>query len=103
MKLLMLAYNEALDDVVMEVLSDAGVDTYTKWTKVLGKGEGSGPHLGTHVWPKHNNVLAICVETEVAEVLMEEIRTLRREFHHEGIKAFLLPVEQMTGQAHQDH
>ena len=96
MKLLLVAYNEALDDEVMEVLSEVGVESYTKWTKVLGKGEGSGPHLGTHVWPKHNNVLAVCVEADRAEKLMDGISALRKDFHHEGIKAFLLPVEQVT-------
>ncbi|MFW6457212.1 MAG: PG0541 family transporter-associated protein [Planctomycetota bacterium] len=96
MKLLLIAYNEALDDEVMSMLSDADAETYTKWTKVLGKGEGSGPHLGTHVWPKHNNVLALCISSALADTLMEEVRNLRQEFHHEGIKAFILPVEDVT-------
>ncbi|MBS3763696.1 MAG: hypothetical protein KGZ25_10385 [Planctomycetes bacterium] len=96
MKLLLIAYNEALDDEVMGVLSDAGVKTYTKWTKVLGKGEGSGSHLGTHVWPKQNNVLAIVVEDDVVNGLIEGVRHLREEFRHEGVKAFVLPVEMVT-------
>ncbi len=97
MKMVLAAYNEAVDDEMMRVLSDAGVESYTKWTKVLGRGEASGPHLATHVWPKANNVLAICVDDDRADDLMDRIRELREEVRHEGVKAFVLPVEAVTG------
>lgn len=96
MKLLMIAYNEALDDEIVEILADAGADTYTRWTKVQGVGEGSGPHLGTHVWPKHNNVLVVCVRDDVAKKVMKNIREFREEFRKEGVKAFMLPIEDVT-------
>ncbi len=96
MKLVLIAYNEALDDEVMNLLSNEGIETYTKWNKVLGKGEGSGPHLGTHIWPKLNNVLAVFVEEADADALMDGIRGLRDDFHKEGIKGFVLPVDQVT-------
>ena len=96
MKMVLAAYNEAVDDEMMDLLSDCDVESYTKWTKVLGRGEASGPHLGTHIWPKANNVLAICVDDEHAERLMDAIRELRGEFRHEGVKAFVLPVEDVT-------
>jgi len=97
MKMVLAAYNEAVDDEMMRVLSDAGVESYTKWTKVMGRGGAGGPHLSTHVWPKANNVLAICVDDDRAGDLMDRIRELRREVRHEGVKAFLLPVEAVTG------
>jgi nitrogen regulatory protein PII len=96
MKLVLIAYNEALDDEVMNLLSNEGVETYTKWNKVLGKGEGSGPHLGTHVWPKHNNVLVVGVQDEVAKKIMKNIREFREEFRKEGVKAFMLPIDDGT-------
>jgi len=66
MKFLLIAYNEAVDDEVMKLLAKAGVETYTKWVKVLGKGNASGPHLATHIWPKANNVLGVAVEEQQA-------------------------------------
>ena len=96
MKMVLAAYNEAVGDEMMKILDESGVESYTKWTKVLGRGESSGPHLGTHVWPKHNNVLAICVDEEHADELMDRIRELRNEVRHEGVKAFVLPVEDVT-------
>ncbi len=97
MKMIFITYYEAVDDEVMAVLSDTGAETYTKWTEIKGKGGASGPHLGSHVWPKENNALAVCVEDEQAPELMDGIRKLRDKMRHEGIKAFQLPVEDVTG------
>jgi len=96
MKLVLIAYNEALDEEVEELLHTTGVDGFTKWTKTYGKGQSSGPHLGTHVWPKANNVLAAATEDETAEKLLDGVRELRGRLAAEGIKAFVLPCEEVT-------
>ena len=96
MKMLMIAYTEAVDEEVMELLQSRSVEGYTKWTKVLGKGKASGPHLMTHVWPKANNVLAVCVEENVAQDLTDGVRKLRETVGNEGIKAFLIPLDDVT-------
>jgi hypothetical protein len=96
MKLLLIAYYEAIEEEVMEVLYQAGVETYTKWTQVMGKGRASGPHFMSHVWPKGNNVLAVAVEDAEAEKIMAGVRALRARLGKEGVKAFLLPLEEMT-------
>jgi len=92
----LIAYNEALDDEVAKVLEENGVEGFTKWTKVYGKGAAGGPHLGTHVWPKANNVLAAVTDDPTAENLLASVRKLRERFAREGVKAFLLPCEEMT-------
>ncbi len=96
MKLVVIAYNEALDEEVQELLQANGVDAFTKWTKVYGKGQASGPHLGTHVWPKANNVLAVLTGDETAPRLLHDVRALRTRLANEGIKAFVLPCEEVT-------
>ena len=70
MKLVMIAYNEALDEEANEILRANGVEGFTKWTKAYGKGRASGPHLGTHIWPKANNVVMAVVEDEQAARLI---------------------------------
>ena len=96
MKLVVIAYNEALDGEVEGILEQCGVEGYTKWTKVYGKGKASGPHLGTHVWPKANNVLAAFTDEETAGRLMEAVRGLRERLAREGVKAFVIPCEEVT-------
>jgi nitrogen regulatory protein PII len=97
MKLVLIAYNEAIDGEVMELLEkNLGECCYTKWTKVLGKGKTSGPHLLSHVWPKANNVLAVCVDDGQAQNIIEGVKGLRKHLGHEGVKAFVVPLEAIT-------
>ena len=96
MKLVLIAYNEAIDQEVMEMAADAGAENYTKWTRVLGKGSASGPHLGSHVWPKQNNVLALAVDDAAADAICRGIEALRGTLGQEGVKAFVLPLERIT-------
>lgn len=96
MKLVMIAYNEAVDDDILKILDDHGIEGYTKWTKVYGQGRGSGPHLGTHVWPKANNVIAAALEPAQSDAVMSDVRALRARMSHQGIKAFVLPLEEWT-------
>lgn len=96
MKLVMIAYNEALDQAVEDLLDHHGIQGYTKWTKVHGKGRSSGPHLGTHVWPKANNVVAAVVDDEAAHQALEGVRELRGRLAQEGVKAFVVPCDEVT-------
>ena len=96
MKMVLIAYNEAIDEEVMEILKVNSVEGYTKWTMALGKGKTSGPHLLTHVWPKANNVIAVSVEDEQARSILEGVRNLRTTAGQEGVKAFVLPLEEVS-------
>jgi hypothetical protein len=80
----------------MDLLESAGVEGYTKWTRVLGKGRSSGPHFLTTIWPCGNNVLAVALEDDRAKALLAQIRHRRTELAKLGLKAFLLPVEDVT-------
>jgi len=95
MKFVMICYNEAIDNEVTELLEQADAKGYTKWTKVLGKGQTSGPHLGTHIWPKVNNVLAVVTEEATAGKILQGIRELRKRFAQEGVKAFTWEIDEV--------
>lgn len=96
MKMLFIAYDEAHDRVVMDLLKDAGAHNYTKWSDVQGKGTSGGPHLGTPVWPKRNKALAVAVEDAQAKQIVAGIRKLRETLTLKGLKAFVLPLEELT-------
>jgi len=96
MKLVLIAYNEALDTEVAALIRGNGVQGYTKWTRVFGEGRLSGPHLGTHVWPKANNVMAVVTDPETAGKLIDGVRGLRSRLGREGVKAFVIPCEEAT-------
>jgi hypothetical protein len=89
-------YNEAMDSEVMAALKAVGVERYTKWPRVMGSGKTSGPHLDSHIWPGANAVAMFVLDDETAKKAMEVMRGLRKKMGHEGIKAFILPVEDIT-------
>jgi nitrogen regulatory protein PII len=95
MKLVMIMYNEAINDEVESLLEQNSVDGFTKWTKVYGKGRTSGPHLGTHIWPKVNNVLAVLTEERATDKILQDIRELRKRFAKEGVKAFTWQIDEV--------
>jgi len=95
-KLVLVTYNEAIDVEVMDALQSCGIEHFTKWQRVLGKGEASEPHLDSNVWPGLNNVLAVVCEDNLAKKLLSSVRELRKTLSKEGIKAFLLPIEEVT-------
>jgi len=52
--------------------------------------------MGTHIWPGVNSLLAIVCEEENKDKILEEVQNLRSQFEREGIKAFVMPVEEIT-------
>mgnify|MGYP003729836291 CR=1 FL=1 len=97
MKMVMIAYNEAVDEEVMETLAACcDLVAFTKWTKVLGQGTHSEPHLLDHIWPKGNDVLMACVDDQQAAAIMARVRELRKTLGKEGLKAFAWSVDDVT-------
>lgn len=96
-KMVMISYNEAIDAEVMEALSQCCVlNNYTKIPGVFGKGKASGTHLGDDVWPGRNNLLLVHCSPSEAKSLISCIKQLRAKLGKEGVKAFVLPVEEVT-------
>lgn len=95
-KMVMIVYNEAIDLEVMEVLEGCGLKNYTKITGVYGRGHTSGTHLGDDIWPGRNNLLYVACEEKQAKQMFSCVKELRKELGKEGIKAFVMPVEDLT-------
>ncbi len=97
MKMVMICYNEAIDDELMEMLESCALANYTKVLGAFGRGESSGTHLGNDVWPGRNNILyAACGDANAAR-LLAAVRELGREYREEGIKAFCWTIDDATG------
>ncbi len=90
-----IAYNQAIGDEVDECLKRCEIASYTKIPLAYGIGKASGPHMGSHVWPGSNSLLLVVCEEEHKDHILEEVRKLRKTLHKEGIKAFVVPVEEV--------
>lgn len=96
MKLVMVTYNEAIDSEVMDALSGCSLKNYTKVTNAYGKGASSGTHLGNDIWPGKNNIIYVACQDKEAKQLMAAMKQLRKTLAGEGIKAFLIPLEDIS-------
>lgn len=94
--MVMLVYNEAIEEIVMETMEKCGLRNYTKITNVYGRGESSGVHLGNDIWPGKNTILYIACEEEGKNRIISCVKELRKKLGHEGIKAFVFPLEEIT-------
>jgi nitrogen regulatory protein PII len=94
MKMLVVVYNDAVDELIISAFKKAGVDGYTKWKEALGEGTETEPKLGTHCWPGKNNVLAVVVDDQAALKVIDIIRQLKSDHPQGGIKTFVLQVEE---------
>ena len=94
--MVIIIHNEGIETEVMELLTEFEIEGFTRWMKVQGKGKGSGPHLDTHIWPAINSVLAVAIEDDKKDRLIERIKEMRLKLGKEGIKAFVLPVDEVT-------
>jgi len=96
MKMVMISYNEAVDSEIMDALTGCALVNYTKIRDTYGKGESSGTHLGNDIWPGKNSIIYVACEDNKARQLLSCLKELRKTLGAEGVKAFLLPLEDMT-------
>lgn len=95
-KMVMIAYNEAIDQEVMEVLKGCTMKNYTKINGAFGSGLSSGTHLGNDIWPGRNNILYVSCDDKEAKQIISCVKELRKALGKEGVKAFVLPIEEVT-------
>jgi len=95
-KLVFIAFNVALHDDLMQAMKELGLEGYTRWKEVSGVGRQSGPHMGDHIWPTKNSALVVAADDEKAGRLLDAVRDMRLTMGKQGIKAFLLNVEDAT-------
>lgn len=98
MKMVFLVCNEVFVPRVMEMLSGNGIDYYTRWEEVKGKGHGTDPHLGTRSFPGVNAVLMIAFQEESAlEGLARSISEANERITRadDRIRMFQMPLERI--------
>lgn len=94
MKAIFVAYNQAYNQEIVELMASMGQRGYTVWEEVGGRGSEDGePHLGSHAWPTQNHALLAVVEDGLAPRLMQALRETDARNHALGLRAYVLPVE----------
>jgi len=99
MKVAFVIHNAHFTARVMQLLTDAGIDYYTRWDEVQGKGHGTEPHLGKGGAPSVNTVLMIAFKEDAPlEALIQEITAANAAIKRpdDKIRLFQLPLERIV-------
>ena len=94
MKAVFVAYNQAYNQEIVELLENLGQRGYTVWEDVGGRGSVNGePHLGNHAWPTQNHALLTVLDDALAPKVMAALRDTDAANPDLGLRAYVLPVE----------
>ena len=94
MKAIFVAYNQAYNQEIVELLENLGQRGYTVWEEVGGRGSVDGePHLGNHAWPTQNHALLTVLDDALASKVMAALRDTDAGNPDLGLRAYVLPVE----------
>ena len=94
MKAIFIAYNQAYNEEIVEVLEQFGQRGFTRWEDVAGRGGSEGePHLGNHAWPVQNHAVLSFVPDDKAADILEALRRMDEASPDLGLRAFQWAVE----------
>ncbi len=99
MKIVYVICTEVYESRIMDILTRTGIDYFTCWEGVKGKGHGTDPHLGTRSFPGMNAVLLIAIQDEaVLKKLIIEITEANKEISKpdDRIRLFQVPLEKIV-------
>ena len=95
MKAVFIAYSQAYNEEIVDLLDSFGQRGFTRWTEAEGRGSVDGlPHYGNHTWPEINQAIITFVEDDAgAEELIRALKELDSKSPDLGLRAFAWKVE----------
>lgn len=93
MQAIMIIFDQAHYDHIVEALRHTGCRGFTAWPQVTGRGTHDGePHMGSHAWPALSQAIMAVVPDDRTDSIMERLRILDEERPKLGLRAFQWPV-----------
>lgn len=95
MKSIMITFNQALRESIIDILDSLEIRGYTFWANVQGRGSESGePHYGSHAWPTLNSAIMVVTEAKKVQPLLDRLNHLDKQSEMQGLRAFVWNIEQ---------
>lgn len=94
-----IVYNELFHTRVMDMLRRVGIDYYTRWGPVTGKGRGTEPHLGQGAYGSTNAVLMIAFQEQAPlQALIDAMQAINQQTTRpdDRMRLFQVPLVRMV-------
>ena len=93
MKAVFIAFNQAYNDEIVDLLERRGQRGFTRWNDILGRGSVDGePHYGNHAWPVQNMAILTIVEDEMVAPVMADLQDTDKNAPDLGLRAFVWDI-----------
>jgi len=90
MKAIMITFDQAHYERIIEILDRLNCRGYTAWNQVTGRGSRSGePHYGSHAWPSLASAILTMVPDERVSLILARLKELDDESPKLGLRAFV--------------
>ncbi|MEF9985687.1 MAG: hypothetical protein RSC28_00620 [Bacteroidales bacterium] len=94
MKAVFISYNQAFHDEILDLMNKSGINGFTNWELVTGRGSRGGePHLGDHAWPTLNSSVLSVVDDATSVNFMNRLKNLDENNPLMGLRAFTWNIE----------
>lgn len=95
MKAIFIAYDQAHEEKVIDILTRSSCRGFTSFGNVQGRGSNDGePHYGSHAWPSLASAMLTMVDDAKVPELLKKLRALDEERPLLGLRAFVWTIEQ---------
>ncbi|MBU3852263.1 MAG: hypothetical protein H9789_00265 [Candidatus Paraprevotella stercoravium] len=95
MKSIMITFDQAYNERIVELLDRLNCRGFTRWEQVQGRGTKKGePHYGSHAWPSMCSAIMTVVDDHKVQPLLDKLHEMDQETEMLGLRAFVWNVEQ---------
>ncbi len=95
MKSIMITFDQAYNERIVELLDRMNCRGFTRWEQVQGRGTQKGePHYGSHAWPSMCSAIMTVVDDHKVQPLLDKLHEMDLETEMLGLRAFVWNVEQ---------
>lgn len=95
MKSIMITFDQAYNERIVELLDRMNCRGFTRWEQVQGRGSKNGePHYGSHAWPSMCSAIMTVVDDHKVQPLLDKLHEMDQETEMLGLRAFVWNVEQ---------
>lgn len=95
MKAILIAFNQAYYETIVDIMERNQIRGFTYWDNVAGRGSHTGePHYGNHAWPSLNGAIWTIIDDDRVDRLLKMLHKLDTQAEAQGLRAFVLNVEQ---------
>lgn len=94
MKAIFIAYSQAYNLEITDILEECGQRGYTKWVDAQGVGSIDGePKIASHAWPRQNDAVMTIVEDDKVDGILSKLRDRDAKSPGLGLRAFVWNIE----------